>query len=412
MLVTVARPRSEIPRPDQKFLRQWSNIMQKSPQNAAVRRGFTLIELLVVISIIAVLMSLILPAVQNARQAARRTQCLNRIRQIGLGLHGYASKNKDAQFPPYGVWGDIRTGGVWQDTSTRGKLLRNWVVDIMSELDRQDIYDRWNFDDEHDGNELGAGGYDNDRLIAEFKLEILTCPSDQSGDQAGALSYVVNAGYAHINTTAGLGTNGWAWSSNQHQVFDPDLDFDMDGSSTPSAEDLAVFDRSGVMWNMAVDREPSLNGPSKDVTPLPNASRSLNDIYDGTSNTLLVSENINAASNQYWGDPRARYCTFVYPIDPNPSALGLTAATYYDEAPLDPKYSFALINGAKSGPEGERPFPNSGHVGGVNVVMCDGSAKFLSEDLDRKVYAHLITPSGSKQLTTVGAQAILGSSDF
>lgn len=383
--------------------------MHRSPKITAARRGFTLIELLVVISIIAVLMSLILPAVQNARQAARRTQCLNRIRQIGLGLHSYASKNKNGQFPPYGVWGDTkRSDGTW---STGRSALRNWVVDILSELDRQDIYDRWNFEDTHQGTIDGPGGLNNAELIEDYSMSILKCPDDQSADVGtGVLSYVVNVGYANIDTSGLVaGGAGWTGGSNIHLSKDTDLDFNRTGGAN-DAEDQLISQRSGAMWEMILDQDG--NGSP---TASKNASQRIDSIYDGSSNTLLVSENINAGADQYWGDPRAKICTFVYPLDPlnvTGSATGLTASTYYAEAPLDPRYPFAVINGALSGPEEIRPFPNANHTGGVNVSMCDGSCRFISEDIDLKVYAHLITPSGTKSSGTVGAQAILSSSDF
>lgn len=373
------------------------------------RRGFTLIELLVVISIIAVLMSLILPAVQNARAAARRTQCLNRIRQIGLALHANASKKPDGKFAAYGVWGDAQnSSGTW---STGRSALRSWVVDILPEMDRVDIYDRWNFTDKHDGTVNGAGGFDNADLIEEYKLAILNCPSDRSTeDGGGTLSYVVNAGYAHIDSSGlQVGGAGWTGGSNIHLSFDPDLDYNMTGG-TNDAEDQQVAQRSGVMWEEIRDA----NGDGF-PSPAKNASHTLDTIYDGTANTILLTENINAGSNQFWGDPRAKLCTFVYPIDPlnvSGSATGLTSDTYFRAAPLDPRYPFGVINGARSGPEEARPFPNSDHPGGVNVTFCDGSSRFLSESVDLQVYAQIVTPAGSRSLPTVGAQDIVSASDF
>lgn len=387
--------------------------MHNSRQSAAVnkvrRSGFTLIELLVVISIIAVLMSLILPAVQSARQAARRTQCLNRNRQLGVALHSYASKTKNHQFPPYGVWGDRkRSSGTW---TTGRSALRNWVVDILAELDRQDIYDRWNFEDVHDGNVNGPGGVSNGDLISEYNMKILTCPDDQSADVGtGVLSYVVNVGYANIDSSGLVpGGAGWTGGSNIHLSYDTDIDFNLTGGANDD-EDKLASQRSGALWEMILDQ----NGDGS-PTAAKNSSQSLDSIYDGSSNTLLVTENINAGANQYWGDPRAKICTFVYPLDPldqTGSVTGLTAADYYDTAPLDPRYPFGVINGALAGPEEVRPFPNSNHPGGVTVTMCDGSATFLSEDIDLRVYAHLMTPAGTKTLPTVGPQGILSSTDY
>src|SRR5579871_3859134 len=94
------------------------------PQN---RKGFTLIELLVVISIIAVLMSLILPAIQSAREAGRRTQCLNNLHNLGLAMHNFAS-SKQGQFP-YLDEADMFSGNTGY----------NWPVSLLGYLDRGDI---------------------------------------------------------------------------------------------------------------------------------------------------------------------------------------------------------------------------------------------------------------------------------
>lgn len=370
------------------------------------RSGFTLIELLVVISIIAVLMSLILPAVQQARQAARRTQCLNRLRQIGLGLHGFASQSTEGRFPAYGTWGDQRnSAGDWQSTSSIGKKLKNWVVDILPHLDQQSIYDRWDFDREHDSTTVGDSGFSNRDLITDFKMNILSCPDDDTAEDKGALSFVVNAGFAHIDGSLSA-QFGWAGSSNLHRDDDPDLDLDADGK-TNDPEDKQLFRRSGVMWRVSLDR----SGDGK-PTVLRKRSLRIADVYDGLGNTILATENVNASATQFWGDPSARYCTFVYPINPDFAMLGLTAADYYRTAPLDPDHPYGIINGARTGPDGERPFPNSNHFGGVNVTMCDGSTRFLSETIDLAVYSQLVTAAGTKPFSNVGVAEPLSQADF
>jgi len=383
------------------------------------RRGFTLIELLVVISIIAVLMSLILPAVQNARAAARRTQCLNRIRQIGLGLHAFASKNNNNRFPPYGTWGDYRhvggTGRQPMSTASRGGQMKSWVVDILAELDRQDLFDRWDHERKHDDPTPGQSGVSNKELIQQYEMAIMVCPDDADADSAqGSLSYVVNAGYAHIDGSFSIST-GWG-VSNYHGDNDPDLDLNANGTTASTTvndpEDHLMFHRSGLMWRDMVDLTgdglPRLKKGNVIHDGYRNRSQRMDDIYDGLSNTLMVTENINAGERQTWGDPDPKNCVFVYPLDPDFASLGLTAATYFKTAPLDPDHPYGVINGARTGPEGERPFPNSGHPGGVNIVMCDGSAQFLSEDLDLQIYAQLITPAGCKSLPTSAAQDTLG----
>ncbi len=142
----------------------------RSSSFRCTRAGFTLIELLVVISIIAVLMALILPAVQSAREAARRTQCLTQMRQIALGIHGFAARSKSGQLPAYGTWGDdIATSA----TSTQPAAMWSWVVDILPFIDKRDLYDRWDFNLRH------SNGV-NDNLIQTSNMKVLTCPDDPS----------------------------------------------------------------------------------------------------------------------------------------------------------------------------------------------------------------------------------------
>jgi len=330
------------------------------------------------------------------------------MKNVGVALHAFAAKDPSGNFPPYGTWGDYQVGvaATWSPTSgsSHGAQLKSWVVDILGELDRADLYDRWEHTRRHDDSLKGADGISNLDLIRGYLIEVLTCPDDPTAQGIpGTLSYVVNAGYANIDGSLSTST-GWG-STNYHNYNDPDLDLDVDGTVNDE-RDIEIHRRSGVMWRIVLDR----NGDGFPQKPLANRSHGPNNIYDGTSNTLLLSENVNAGEKQLWGDPDPRNCAFVFPIDPDTS--GHTSATYFSSPSMDPVHPYGVINSARGGPEGERPFPNSNHPGSVNIVLCDGSALTMSEDLDISVYARLITPNGDKAYAGITPQDPLSGDSF
>lgn len=125
------------------------------------RHGFTLVELLVVITIIGILIGLLLPAVQSAREAARRTVCFNNLKQIALALHGYASAG--GSLPP----GSVHTNGHPQDTTHQ---FSNWAVAILPHLEQQGLADAYN-------NEVYNTHPDNLDVL-RTRLAVMECPSD------------------------------------------------------------------------------------------------------------------------------------------------------------------------------------------------------------------------------------------
>jgi len=142
-----------------------------------VRRcGFTLIELLVSISIIALLMSLILPAVNSAREAARRTECLNNVKNLSLALLNATEAKK--RFPAAAYWGG-------PDKNNPGPH-HNWVVEILGWIDRRDLADHW------DHGQLLT--FPANLALADTHIQVLACPSDYTTDGRGDLSYALNGG--------------------------------------------------------------------------------------------------------------------------------------------------------------------------------------------------------------------------
>lgn len=140
----------------------------------ASKRAFTLIELLVVTAVIAVLVALLVPAVQQAREAARRTQCRNNLKQLGLALHHYHDAHR--VFPP----GFISQQG-WLGASNRNQF--GWGVMVLPYLEQTNLYSRFNFDRPNWDESIGIGSLmENNRKLSATKLSVFRCASDIAPD--------------------------------------------------------------------------------------------------------------------------------------------------------------------------------------------------------------------------------------
>ena len=360
--------------------------MQSRRHTAAskkTRRGFTLIELLVVISIIATLMSLILPAIQNAREAGRRTQCLNNIRNVTVATLNFASSNR-SRLPALGYFP--------LNPASTGRLNgRSWAVELLPHMDQQGTYDRWNKDAPFNDTTSPAvsGGAPNNTLAGTLYVEAFACPNDDSAFATpGGLSYVANAGFGDqlvIKNDGGVV---------EHSFLQEQFDWDGDGITNDYAaspritddEDRKITKATGVFW-------AEFEGDAETR----NASASIGKIYDGSENTIMFGENLNAVGSSTWADPRTRAVGFMFTLIPasvGPATMNNpTLAIAIDAAGVDlPAYP----NEAKIGPEGTSPYLNSNHPGIVVISMCGGSARTISENIDKRVYLQLVTPDGTR----------------
>jgi prepilin-type N-terminal cleavage/methylation domain-containing protein/prepilin-type processing-associated H-X9-DG protein len=397
-----------------------------------VRRGFTLIELLVVIAIIGILMSLILPAVMSARRAARRIECASNIRQVGLGLIQFL--NQKNTFPNAGTFGEYdatvlgtppdptksiiagtlltpSTFGTFVPSNTPGTPdvgpLYSWVVDILPYLDAQELANGWQKQRVY-LSPITTNNNTSNFIVGNTGLKILTCPEDDTvqGGQ-GNLTYVVNGGFTRWHFIP----VGWAGG----QVDQPT------GSNPPAAGPILdwgqnIARKAGVMFlgtyqgNLPWDYKTTASG-----------------LVDGASTTLLLTENILGG---YWpGDAKYSGGPQINWAAPHPNYMMFLASDSVCSSsggfPSDGKCTSStdLVSNATKVPpdgqgwrranlagsyeninygtnnltvEGSSPYANSRHSGGTNVVMCDGSAKFVSETIDGIVWSKIITPAGSQ----------------
>jgi len=221
-----------------------------APRRRARRRGFTLIELLVVIAIIAVLVALLLPAVQQAREAARRTQCRNNMRQIGIALHHYESTSRRLPIGCQGCMFQPIPGFQYKRTS--------WNTSLLPYLDQQPLFDSYDF-----GSSFNSPA---NRFAGGAVLSVYLCPSTASPNRQG-------------DTTGDRNGNG-AW--------DP-------------GDDLAYTDYGG-LYGVSFDEPVIL--PTHEGVMLYERALSVAQIPDGLSNTAAVGEctGRGASAQSEWSD--------------------------------------------------------------------------------------------------------------
>jgi len=355
-------------------------LAKQQPQNS--RTGFTIIELLVTVSIIAVLMSLILPAIQSARESARRIQCANRVRNVGIGILNRTEAHR--RFPAAAQMGPRSAA----NPSQQPQPYRNWVVDLLPWLDRKDLADRWR-------NDLPSTAPAN-RELSSVHLDVLVCPSDFTVvGSGGNLSYSVNGGIGDSVYIAGI-------FDFPVDPFHSPIDLNGNGDLTTvagpdggSPTDRDMLKASGLFFaeNRRISKDPVAFGlVQRHHTPA--------SVSDGLSNTLMVTENIRTgadpATGADWATTETRRSRVYFShrvCDGNECSEG---NINYARA----NAGAHAINAGVHQSEGVAPWPSSGHPGGVNVIFADGHLSFLSEDVDGAVYAAMFSPAERVMRTT------------
>ena len=343
------------------------------------RQGFTLVELLVVITIIGMLVALLLPAVQNAREAARSNTCRNNLNQLAKGTINF--ETNQGRFMGYA--NRIERG--------TGYLLGSWFVELMPYVEQQPVYDSW-----------------TDPLStpeAPF-VAFMYCPSAQSPDKGRASnSYVANCGMHVGDFTDDVDPNNPAsWS------FGP-------------YGDITGYDMGTGVWWAA--QKPA-NGVFIDRYWLEEMGRrslrvTNSDLRDGATQTLLFSENLQAGDWNNVGSPTDPATAilqgplhtgfrWMYTLDSQNVAANIQPP---QPAPNPPVSSFVndslghlrhKINGYKEQSAGVTPNPalarpSSNHPGGVNVAFADAHTVRLTEKIDYHVYTQLMTSHGRQSFS-------------
>jgi len=326
---------------------------------ASSRKGFTLIELLVVIAIIAILIALLLPAVQQAREAARRTQCRNNLKQLGLALHNYHDTHNAL---PYS----------WMLTITPNLNAAPWTVQILPYLDQAPMYNQWNpaypaINEAATLYSWGAAAVQSNLNVIRNPLTAHQCPSSPA---PGISNY---------------------------SLAPPDSPLPI--SWTAARGDYSAV--SGVRSGLATvayagypGGAPSARGGI--LKQAPGGVSRIRDVTDGTSNTAMVGERTGSSTiyrktqadtaltalggggnGGGWGDFLiGEHWVSGSLYDGNPGASGGPCAINCNNIRSQNFHSF--------------------HTGGIHVLMGDGAVRFVSENVAQLVLASIITQAGGE----------------
>jgi len=291
-------------------------------QHARNQRGFTLIELLVVIAIIAVLIALLLPAVQQAREAARRSQCKNNLKQIGLALHNYHDVHRC--FAPGWIQMQNASGYTVNPSPTGFQMMGGvispcwgWAAFLLPYIEQSSLYAETLGKQVLLQNVKGAG------QAAQVGIPTYRCPSDTGPKIRGD-------GSNFIKTA----TSNYAGSVGHRQLAGLDAAGGKAGQTT------------GLFWG--------------------NSKVQLRDITDGASNTIAVGEAAYSQGGEIWGAKVWAGCDKGGDTDCVDDILG---------------GGRAAINTSSTNGDMRRESFNSLHVGGVHFVFADGSVHFISENI-------------------------------
>jgi prepilin-type N-terminal cleavage/methylation domain-containing protein/prepilin-type processing-associated H-X9-DG protein len=326
------------------------------------RPGFTLIELLVVIAIIAVLIALLLPAVQSAREAARRAQCVNNLKQIGIAMHNY-----------HDALGSLPPG-------CKGAQWGTWVLFTLPWVEQTSLYNSWNFA----GNSRitatatlyafqGAGNI----TVTVTRVNSHYCPSDP-----GSQAVITQFGALGLNPTS--------------------QDYVVNFGNCDTLQD-PTFTYAGVTYPFLgapfsdIGAPDDINGTVAGTPGVPRPTSNFASIQDGLSNTLLTSETIVGQGNDIrgytWWGISAQFTSLIGPNSTQPDNLKQNCTYPYQWNPPCILIANTADTPAFSG-------ARSTHPGGVNAGMADGSVKFVKNSININIWRALSTSQGGEVVSS------------
>lgn len=331
----------------------------------AFRRGFTLIELLVVIAIIAILIALLLPAVQQAREAARKSQCRNNLKQIGLALHNYHDNCK--QFPKPAMVYNATLLSTTNSYDSDGFSVHYFLLPY---LDQKALYSRFNYTQLYNNNTVGSP---TNRVVTRTTLPVFVCPSDSLFPSAnkGNSSYAVSTGpnMGWINSAA---SNVGMF----HIRFSTSLADLKDGTSnTIAAAEIVIGDNNDASYQPGdlVHTQPFPSG-----WPVIKPTEAQLNTYGAQCMGGIAAHYSNSGREWVRGSPSQTIFNTVAPPNWRYPDCHICAGT-------------CSLGGAQG-----IYISRSYHTGGTHHLFGDGKVKFVSNSVQVALYQNLGTRAGKE----------------
>jgi prepilin-type N-terminal cleavage/methylation domain-containing protein len=348
-----------------------------------VPKGFTLVELLVTIAIIGSLVALLLPAIQGAREAARRTQCANHLKQQGLAILNYHDTHR--VYPPAYLGNPLQTGTIngvsFPDNNANGPSGFAWGALILPQLEEGSLHSLFN---------MKAACWAAENLaLANTRISVFLCPSASGGSDG----FVVDRG------------EGDAWNPSLSATpYSPEIVFAHShyvtnaGIHQPWGRVTAFtdFSRPETVHAWSETFEAKIDGPF-----YRNARLRSKDITDGLSNTVFVGEHSSILSNKTWVGV-VPYCV-TCPKFPFPSACNSGGAMVAAHSGPDTHDHPQVIIHAPNNPFGHTDEMYSEHTDGANTLFGDASVRFIMEDINPFTWVALSTRNVSEVISTDGS---------
>lgn len=341
--------------------------MPEAKRQLKPKHGFTLIELLVVIAIIAILIALLLPAVQQAREAARRTQCKNNLKQLGLAVHNYHDVFN--QVPPAGV-GEVLNGSGWSRQAS-------WVVRILPQIEQTTAYQQLDFTDStFDGVDASWAAPNRAwEVMSRVRIPAFSCPSSTLPQTR---AFPTSPSTQQLGAPAEISVQISDYAANSGVAFQ--------GGTNATLDSTAFFDWGGYLAHNGVIPQILRRGFGRPTgTAVKFAS-----VLDGTSNTIMFGE--QSAMHRNGDDYRSSNARGGMWSCGTSSSLSSNNNYVVTSFPINHAGEEWWAKAGFFG--GSVSFNNtafrSQHTGGAQFTLTDGSVRFVSENINFGTYTALM----------------------